>query len=264
MHGGCQRDRSARVIKARPVGRVSAAWQPFGGCRTRRHGMWATPSRLRPWGVLAILWCQRAERGRVGAHGSAHLARRRRPPPVDPCLLDLRPRNGADALPGRRPTPSRLDAAAERCRSPIGAAARRSTCRCPWATGGGPSCRSGTPRRRQIRSVGGNRLSRTGHAIRDPSSAAAIRAARAPVTMPLERLPDLPRVVVARIEGQDTLYEFDLTAAPSPAWSAVFLRPPPALRIADHTPDIGRVCDSRAHGAFPHRAPAPRRMAAPD
>jgi hypothetical protein len=40
--------------------------------------------------------------------------------------------------------------------------------------------------------------------------------------MPLERLSDLPRVVVARIEGQDTLYEFDLSAAPSREWRAAF------------------------------------------
>jgi hypothetical protein len=67
--------------------------------------------------------------------------------------------------------------------------------------------------------------------------------------MPLERLPDLPRVVVARIEGQDTLYEFDLTAVPSPAWRAVFLRPPLALTTADHTPDIGRFA---IHGRTVH------------
>ena len=68
-------------------------------------------------------------------------------------------------------------------------------------------------------------------------------------SMPLERLPDLPRVVVARIEGRDTLYESDLTAAPSPAWRAAFLRPPLALTTADHTPDIGRVA---IHGRTVH------------
>ena len=73
--------------------------------------------------------------------------------------------------------------------------------------------------------------------------------------MPLERLPDLPRVVVARIEGLDTLYEFDLTAAPSPAWRAVFLWPPPALTTADHTPDIGRVA---IHGRTVHFRAAPQ------
>ena len=73
--------------------------------------------------------------------------------------------------------------------------------------------------------------------------------------MPLERLPDLPRVVVARIEGRDTLYEFDLTAAPSRAWRAVFLRPPPALTTTDHTPDIGRVA---VHGRTVHFRAAPQ------
>ena len=82
--------------------------------------------------------------------------------------------------------------------------------------------------------------------------------------MPLERQPGPPRIVVERIEGRDTLYEFALTAAPSPAWRAVFLRPPPALTTADHTPDIGRVV---IHGRTVHfrAAPsAPGRLAASD
>jgi hypothetical protein len=73
--------------------------------------------------------------------------------------------------------------------------------------------------------------------------------------MPLERLPDLLRVVVARIEGQDTLYEFDLSAAPSRVWRAAFLRPPLALTTADHTPDIGRVA---VHGHTVHFRAAPQ------
>jgi hypothetical protein len=77
--------------------------------------------------------------------------------------------------------------------------------------------------------------------------------------MPLERLPDLPHVVVARIEGRDTLYEFDLTAAPSPARRAAFLRPPPALTTADYTPDIGRVA---IHGRTVHFRTAPRHLTA--
>jgi hypothetical protein len=72
--------------------------------------------------------------------------------------------------------------------------------------------------------------------------------------MPLERQPGPPRVVVGGIEGQDTLYEFDLTAAPSPAWRAVFLRPPPVLTTADYTPDIGRVA---IHGATVHHLRTP-------
>jgi hypothetical protein len=55
------------------------------------------------------------------------------------------------------------------------------------------------------------------------------------------------------IEGQDTLYEFDLTAAPSPAWRAVFFRPPPAARPPTYPRHWPR-CDSRAHGAFPRCA----------
>jgi hypothetical protein len=73
--------------------------------------------------------------------------------------------------------------------------------------------------------------------------------------MPIERVPDPPRVVVDGIEGWDTLYEFDLAAAPSPAWRAVFLRPPPALTTTDYTPDIGRVA---IHGRTVHFRAAPR------
>ena len=65
-------------------------------------------------------------------------------------------------------------------------------------------------------------------------------------------------MVVDGIEGRDTLYEFDLTAAPSPAGRAVFLRPPPALTIADYTPDIGRVA---IHGATVHFRTPPRYIA---
>jgi hypothetical protein len=94
-------------------------------------------------------------------------------------------------------------------------------------------------------------------------SATAIRA-RAPMTMPHERVPDLPRVVVARIKGRDTLYEFDLTATPSPAWRAVFS--PATARPHDRQPYPRHWprCDSRAHGAFPRCATAPGRLAASD
>jgi hypothetical protein len=73
--------------------------------------------------------------------------------------------------------------------------------------------------------------------------------------MPLERQPGLPRVVVAGIEGRDTLYEVDLSAAPSREWRAAFLRPPPTLTTAFHTPDSGRVA---VHGATLHSRAAPR------
>ena len=67
---------------------------------------------------------------------------------------------------------------------------------------------------------------------------------------------DLPRVVVARIEGRDTLYEFDLTAATSPAWRAVFLRPPARPHDCRPTPDIGRRKFDPGHGPCPGN-PAP-------
>jgi hypothetical protein len=61
------------------------------------------------------------------------------------------------------------------------------------------------------------------------------------VTIPLERLPDLPRVVVARIEGRDTLYEFDLTGAPSLAWRAVFFGHRPLSRPLTIPPTLAAL-----------------------
>ncbi len=124
----------------------------------------------------------------------------------------------------------------KRSRSQTGAAAQPSISRCQTARTGGPSCRSGSRRRRPAHCAAGSPPCRTGQPTRSATMsgpAADEHAAGA--------APDLPRVVVARIEGRDTLYEFDLTATPSRAWRAVFLRPPPALTTADHTPDIGRV-----------------------
>jgi hypothetical protein len=74
--------------------------------------------------------------------------------------------------------------------------------------------------------------------------------------MPHERCPIPMRIVVEGIEGQDTLYEFDLSAsAPSAVWRAAFLRPPPALTTAEYTPDIGRVT---MHGNTVHFRAAPQ------
>ena len=67
--------------------------------------------------------------------------------------------------------------------------------------------------------------------------------------------------MVDGIESRDTLYEFGLTAAPTPAWRAAFLRPPPALITADYTPDIGRVA---IHGRTVHFRAAPQHQAASD
>ena len=75
--------------------------------------------------------------------------------------------------------------------------------------------------------------------------------------MPYQRRPLPPRVVVADIEGRDTLYEVDLYTAPSPQWRAAFLRPPPALITADRTPEIGRVA---IHGVTVHFRAAPRHL----
>jgi hypothetical protein len=38
-----------------------------------------------------------------------------------------------------------------------------------------------------------------------------------------------------------TLYEVELSAAPSPAWQDALLHPPAALMTAQHTPTLGRL-----------------------
>ena len=68
---------------------------------------------------------------------------------------------------GRATSAGRAGRRLKRYRSPIGAATRPSICRCQTGTAGGRSFRSGNRRRRRIRSVGGNRRSRTGRVIRD-------------------------------------------------------------------------------------------------
>ena len=77
--------------------------------------------------------------------------------------------------------------------------------------------------------------------------------------MPHQRRPGSPRVVVDGIEGRDTLYEVELTAAPSREWRAAFLRPPPALITADRTPEVGRVA---IYGTTVHFRTAPRHLTA--
>lgn len=59
--------------------------------------------------------------------------------------------------------------------------------------------------------------------------------------MAIVRLRGSARAVVPEIEGRDTLYEVELSTAPSLAWRAAFLRPPPALTSRTYTPDIGRI-----------------------
>jgi hypothetical protein len=85
------------------------------------------------------------------------------------CLLDLWPRGRTDTVPNPGSTSSLT-----------GAAAQPSTFRSVGI--GGTWCRSGTPRRRRIRSVGGSRPSRTGHATHDLPPAAAVRLTHHPVT----------------------------------------------------------------------------------
>ena len=77
--------------------------------------------------------------------------------------------------------------------------------------------------------------------------------------MPHQRRSGSPHVVVNGIEGQDTLSEFDLTAAPSREWRAAFLRPPPAMTTADHTPENGR---GAVHGSTVHFRVAPQHRVA--
>jgi len=58
---------------------------------------------------------------------------------------------------------------AARFKSLTGAAAAPSTCRCPRATAGGPSCRSGSPTSRRTRCGAGSRPCRTRRVTRDSS-----------------------------------------------------------------------------------------------
>jgi hypothetical protein len=59
-------------------------------------------------------------------------------------------------------------------------------------------------------------------------------------TVAIQRL-RVPPHAVTLTQGQQTLYEVGLTAAPSPAWRAAFLRPPLALTTEIATPERGRV-----------------------
>lgn len=58
--------------------------------------------------------------------------------------------------------------------------------------------------------------------------------------MPIERRPGPPREIPLLQQGE-TLYEVDLTAEPSPAWRAAFLRPSTRLTGTHWTPELGRV-----------------------
>ena len=50
-----------------------------------------------------------------------------------------------------------------------------------------------------------------------------------------------PPTPVTLTQGALTLYEVELSAAPSPAWRAAFLRPPARLTTARYTPELVRL-----------------------
>jgi hypothetical protein len=58
--------------------------------------------------------------------------------------------------------------------------------------------------------------------------------------MAIRRLRRPPHPVTLT-QGAQTLYEIELSAVPSPAWRAAFLRPSPALTTARYTPKLGRL-----------------------
>ena len=68
--------------------------------------------------------------------------------------------------------------------------------------------------------------------------------------MAIRRRPGPPRVVLSDIEGRDSLYEVQLTATPSRAWRAAFVRPPGRLTSERYTPDVGRVVVQSASVVF--------------
>jgi hypothetical protein len=59
--------------------------------------------------------------------------------------------------------------------------------------------------------------------------------------MPIHRLRHPPDSVPLTQEGVQTLYVVELSARPSPAWRAAFLRPPARLTTARMTPELGRL-----------------------
>ena len=54
------------------------------------------------------------------------------------------------------------------------------------------------------------------------------------------RVQGAPHTVMS-VQGDLTVYEATLTAAPSPEWRAAFLRPPTNLITAQYTPELGRL-----------------------
>jgi hypothetical protein len=58
--------------------------------------------------------------------------------------------------------------------------------------------------------------------------------------MQIQRLREPPRATTLA-KGSQTLYEVTLSAVPSLAWRAAFLRPPSALARSRLTPEAGRL-----------------------
>ena len=50
-----------------------------------------------------------------------------------------------------------------------------------------------------------------------------------------------PTLAVRLVDTDQVVYELELSAVPSPAWRAAFLRPPAELQTPRFTPDTGRV-----------------------
>jgi hypothetical protein len=63
--------------------------------------------------------------------------------------------------------------------------------------------------------------------------------------MPIQRLAG-PTMAVPLVDSELVVYELELSAVPSPAWRAAFLRPPAELQTDRFTPATGRV---GVHGA---------------
>ena len=72
------------------------------------------------------------------------------------------------------------------------------------------------------------------------SSWCPTRRTRCDATMPIERLREPPHSTTLA-KGSHTLYEVALSTAPSLAWRAAFLRPPPRLTTATATPERARL-----------------------
>ena len=58
--------------------------------------------------------------------------------------------------------------------------------------------------------------------------------------MAIQRLRRPPHAIPLT-KGSVTLYEIELRVAPSRAWRAAFLRPPPGLVTVRFTPELGRL-----------------------